>query len=386
MKRKPKVKIGAVRNIKLPMLALAAQKCELQPGNIMIGILAFVGECQGGATVEMLNQLLFAGARRQLAEQMLVNGVSTGELRKEGDRYFLSEFGLADLKDKKAWVNGQTASWELLCLGNALGGEVDVVMRDLAVRVKMEAGWRTIEDYARNPDARGAAEVWDKIRAKIQLRAWHDGSRQGILLVDEFAEPPKPSASERILVRVSNFELTLELLDNENWVIDSLEYTGENDRKFSESFDLKGAALRVDGPDLELLKTALEANGLKSGTAGSLCCPGGGHHEIDPASLVIPELQFKVGAWEVFARDVPVIARDQAQALSWFARYLAMTCGPTIPTWGEIRSMSISYLKMAGVVGPVLDDADLRSVVVEALGMVGRRGDASRLGYILDFE
>ena len=87
MKRKPKVKIGAVRNIKLPMLALAAQKCELQPGNIMIGILAFVGECQGGATVEMLNQLLFAGARRQLAEQMLVNGVSTGELRKEGDSW-----------------------------------------------------------------------------------------------------------------------------------------------------------------------------------------------------------------------------------------------------------------------------------------------------------
>jgi hypothetical protein len=71
--------------------------------------------------------------------------------------------------------------------------------------------------------------------------------------------------------------------------------------------------------------------------------------------------------------------------MRWFAQQLAATSGRSVATWGELKTSAARFLTKAGVPNAALPDAELRLALQEALARMPR-GDASRLGYILDFE
>jgi hypothetical protein len=377
--------ITAWRELRLPILAFAAQKCELQPDNIMIGLLALVAEQADGLAATRLNQVLFAGARLQLAEQMLHNGVATGELSKQGERYFLTEYGHADLRDRKAWVNGQTASWELLCFGSHQGAEVEGILRDLSAREKMQAGWRPLEDFNRVADAAAARIAWEKISQKTQIQVWLEDERKGVLMVDEFAEPPKPTETNKILARLCVFGVTLSRAGNGRWSLAGLEYVDPNDQKYAVPFKIRYGGLGVSGPTTEEWERGVVEAGLELNPQGDLVCKRTEQPKVDYKQMVITECYFRAGAWEVRAENIPLQARDQAEAMRWFAQQLAATSGRSVATWGELKTSAARFLTKAGVPNAALPDAELRLALQEALARMPR-GDASRLGYILDFE
>jgi hypothetical protein len=385
MKGASTLSITAWRELRVPLLAFAAQKCELQPDNIMIGLLALVAERPAGLAATELNQVLFAGARLQLAEQMLHNGVATGELHKQGERYYLTEYGQADLRDRKAWVNGQTASWELLCFGSALGAEVEGILRDLSVREKMQAGWRPIGDYDQVPSAAAARITWEKICQKTQIQVWLEDARKGVLLVDEFAEPPKPTETNPILVRLCVFAVDISLVSTGRWTLTGLHYRDQNDQKFAVPFEVKYGALGVSGPTAEEWQRGLVAAGLGLNPQGNLVCSSTAGGNVDYAQMVISECCFRAGAWEVRAENVPLHTRDQAEAMRWFAQQLTVTCGRSVATWGELKASARRFLAKAGLPHAEPPDDELRLALQEALAKAPR-GNASRLGYILDFE
>ena len=385
MSRASTPSITAWRELRLPLLAFAAQKCELQPEKIMIGLLALVAEQLDGLAAKRLNEVLFAGARLQLAEQMLHNGVATGELHKQGERYYLTEYGQADLRDRKAWVNGQTASWELLCFGSDLGAEVEGILRDLSVREKMQAGWRPLEDFNRVAGAAAAKIAWEKISQKTQIQVWLEDERKGVLMVDEFAEPPKPTETNKILARLCVFGVTLSRAGNGRWSLAGLEYVEPNDRNFAVEFKIKYGALGVSGPTSEEWERGVFEAGLELNSQGNLVCNRTEQLNVDYKQMVISEFYFRAGAWEVRAENIPLLARDQAEAMRWFAQQLKDTCGRSVATWGELEASAARFLTKAGVPNAALPDAELRLALQDALARMPR-GDASRLGYILDFE
>lgn len=386
MKKRDKAKITATRVMRLPLMAFAAQKCELQPENIMIGVLALAAENPAGLTADQLNGVLFGGARIQLAEQLLNNGLATCELRREGDRYFLTEYGQTDLGNGEAWVNETTASWELLCLGAALGSEVDGLMRLMDDRVKLEAGWRKFEECDGIPTFDSATQVWEKISSKAQLKVLMQEAIKGVLLVDEFKEPPKSSSVNVVLARSCTFEVILEKSLADGWTIARLDYKAEVDTKFSQPFVLPAGVVRVDGPSDEAWREALKRVGVQVDSDGSIYCIGNQDLEADFANLIIPTLEFGFDEWLIRMEDVPLRSRNREEALEWFARYLAVTSGKNIASWGEVKVAAKRYLKKAGCESQEITTEEAQLTVQSALGLIGCRGDASRLGYILDFE
>jgi hypothetical protein len=385
MSRASTPSITARRQLRLPLLAFAAQKCELQPDNIMIGLLALVAERPSGLAATELNQVLFGGARLQLAEQMLHNGVATGELLKQGERYFLTEYGQADLRDRKAWVNGQTASWELLCFGSELGAEVEGILRDLSVREKMQAGWRPLEDFNRVADAAAARIAWEKISQKTQIQVWLEDERKGVLMVDEFAEPPKPTETNKILARLCVFGVTLSRAGNGRWSLAGLEYEDPNDQTYAAPFKIRYGSLVVSGPTSEEWQRSVVEAGLELNSQGNVVCKRTEQPKVDYKQMVVTECYFRAGAWEVRAENISLHARDQAEAMRWFAQHLTVTCGRSVATWGELKASARRFLAKVGLSSVDLPDEELRLTLQEALAKAPR-GGASRLGYILDFE
>jgi hypothetical protein len=388
MSKQKNPKIWAKRNLRLPLLAFAVQKCELQPDNIMIGLLELANEKPNGLTVNDLNQVLFGGARSQLAEQMLKNGLVTGELQRDGDRYLLTEYGQINLRNKQAWLNEQTASWELLCLGSALSTEVDGVMRHLSDREKIEAGWKPLKEWEGDGTIDSASEIWDKVIQKIQLQVLLEEKLTGVLLVNEFAEPPKPSPSNIILARKCLFEVLLDQSNSKVWTIVNLEYKSEKDEKHSAPFNLPIGIIRVAAPaDDGVWRSSLESAGVQVGTTGELYCTGGDKHEvIDYVNLIVPRIELEMQGWSIIMQDIPLRTRDRQEGLDWFAHSLANTCGKSIMSWNLVRTEAQRFLSQAGCEAQELSPDEVRLAVLSALAFMNHRGNASRLGYILDFE
>ena len=385
MKKRDKTRILATRVMRLPLLALAAQKCELQPENIMIGLLSLAAESPAGLTADHLNKVLFSESRLQLAEQMINNGLATGELKREGDRYMLTEYGQADLRNGEAWVNETTASWELLCFGAALGSEVDGLMRLMDNRVKLEAGWRKLEECKGVHTYDSSVEVWEKISKKTQLKVLMQETVKGVLLVDEFKEPPTPSSTNVVLARSCTFEVNLERSLDVGWTVVGI-VSDKEDPKSPQPFVLPADIVRVAGPSDEAWRDALIKVGVQVDSDGSIYCIGNQGLEADFANLIIPTLEFEFDEWRIRMEDVPFRPRNREEALEWFARYLAVTSGKNIASWGEVKVAAKRYLKKAGCESQEITTEEAQLTVQSALGLIGCRGDASRLGYILDFE
>ena len=386
MSKLPPGGITACRKLRLPLLALAAHKCTLQPDNIMIGLLKLAEENPQGLAPAKLNQVLFAGCRLQLAEQLLSNGVATGELEERSGSYYLTEYGKTDVSNGEAWVNDPaSSSWELLCLGG-LGGRADGILRPLDGRAKMAAGWRRIDEHVDRDSSAPAIDVWEKIKGKQQLKVTLDDERQGVLLVNEFSEPPTPAEADRVLVRLCLFEVIYTQSANGDWHISSLSYQDKRDEDYAESFEVKPQILDVRGPEPSEWENSLKEAGLMRDEAGKLFCHHEDGQEMDHDKLVVPKYEFDLHGWEIRITDVPLRARNRSEALGWFARSLSEHCGRTVATWGELDNAARSYLKKAGIALPQDSKQDLLLALHEALAVVAVRGDASRLGYLIDFD
>lgn len=380
------MEIAARRNLRLPLLALAAHKCTLQPDNIMIGLLKLAEENPQGLAPAKLNEVLFAGCRLQLAEQLLKNGVATGELEERSGSYYLTEYGKTDVSNGEAWVNDPaSSSWELLCLGG-LGGWADGILRPLDGRAKMAAGWRRIDEHVDRGSSVSAIEIWEKIKGKQQLKITLDDERQGVLLVNEFSEPPTPAEADRVLVRLCLFEVICSQSTNGDWHISSLSYLDQRDEVHAIGFEVKKQVLDVAGPDPEIWESSLKAAGLMRDEDGTIFCYHKDGQVIDHDRLVVPEFVFDLDGWEIRITNVPLRARNRSEALGWFARSLAERCGRNVATWGELDNAARRYLKKTGFMLPQDSKPDLLLALHEALAVVAVRGDASRLGYLLDFD
>jgi hypothetical protein len=372
----------------LSILALAAQKCELESESIMIGILALTSENPTGLTVDHLNKVLFDGLRYQIAQRMLDNGVATGELKKVEDTYFLTEFGQADLDCKKAWVNEQTASWELLCFDDEFCKNTESIMRKLSMREKKEAGWRPIEDLKDYENFKSAYSIWTKISQKSQLSVLINGEQRGVLLVNEFAEPPAPNESDRILARTCIFDITLELLAAKKWIIKSLNYSDQNDINHAVPFELGESEVEIIAPDYDEWQEILEKTGLFESSEGDYYCYYSPDLDIDYSKLKVSRINIMLSEWEITFEDVSLRARNKDEALSWFSKKLANTCGKTVSTIEILKSEAIEFLALSGTETTLLNESEIQALIVNAINTLvsNRRGDASRLGFIYDFE
>jgi len=371
---------------KFSMLALAAQKCELKSDSIMLGVLALTEENPKGLTVDHLNKILFDNSRYQIAKTILDNGIVTGELKKEDEKYFLTDFGKDDLLSKKVWVNEQTKSWELLCFPEDFCINVESIMRSLDARVKIEAGWRPIEDLKTDENIKNAYSVWLKISQKEQLKVVLDGKQKGVLLVNEFAEPPTSSETNTILARTCIFDVTIELAPERNWIIKSLEYASDSDAKYSVPFEITESPIQINGPTDHEWEHLLRQNGLEVTAEGNIFCYYTPNLDADFSMLKVSEIVVDYHSWEICFSSVPLKARDTKEALSWFSEKLAQSCGKMVAAHDDIKLEAIKFLRLSGLRIDNIIDADLQEVILKTIKNVDRRGDASRLGFIYDFE